>query len=90
MTHVQTAFVIDQRDNVATALEALTPGVVRLTGEPVQPETTVTQEIPDGHKLASSTAWSSAARPCPSRQAAGCTCTACAVWWTSARPIWMW
>lgn len=52
MTHVQTAFVIDRRDNVATALEALTPGVVRLTGEPGQPETTVTQEIPDGHKLA--------------------------------------
>lgn len=52
MTHVQTAFVIDRRDNVATALEVLTPGVVRLTGEPVQPETAVAQDIPDGHKLA--------------------------------------
>lgn len=52
MTHVQTAFVIDRRDNVATALEALTPGVVRLTGEPAQPEAAVTQDIPDGHKLA--------------------------------------
>lgn len=52
MTLEQTAFVIDQRDNVATALCALAPGMVHLTGEPVQPEITVTQDIPDGHKLA--------------------------------------
>ena len=52
MTQVQTAFVIDRRDNVATALGALTPGAVRLTGEPAQPEAAVTQDIPDGHKLA--------------------------------------
>ena len=52
MVLAETAFVIDRRDNVATALSALTPGKVRLTGEPTQPEATVTQEIPDGHKLA--------------------------------------
>lgn len=52
MSLEQTAFVIDRRDNVATALSALIPGKVRLTGEPIQPEITITQEIPDGHKLA--------------------------------------
>lgn len=52
MSLEQTAFVIDRRDNVATALSALAPGSVRLTGEPIQPEITITQEIPDGHKLA--------------------------------------
>lgn len=52
MTLEQTAFVIDRRDNVATALSMLAPGPVRLTGEPTQTEIHATQEIPDGHKLA--------------------------------------
>lgn len=52
MTLEQTAFVVDRRDNVATALAPLDPGSVRLTGEPSQPQATALQAIPDGHKLA--------------------------------------
>ena len=46
-----TAFVIDSRDNVATALEALSPGSVRLTGSPSAPEAVALEPIPLGHKL---------------------------------------
>lgn len=48
----QTAFVIDRKDNVATALAPLTPGMVRLTGDAPVPTLEVTEEIPDGHKAA--------------------------------------
>jgi hypothetical protein len=48
----QTAFVIDTRDNVATALMSLHPGTVRLTGDAPAPTMEAAEEIPDGHKLA--------------------------------------
>lgn len=48
----QTAFVIDVRDNVATALSPLTAGAVRLTGDAPAPALTVIEDIPDGHKAA--------------------------------------
>lgn len=46
------AFVVDSRDNVATALCKLQPGMIRLAGEARQSTIEVSQEIPDGHKLA--------------------------------------
>lgn len=48
----QTAFVVDRKDNVATALASLTAGEVRLTGEPCVSSLTVTDNIPLGHKIA--------------------------------------
>lgn len=48
----QIAFVVDSRDNVATALCKLEPGQVRLSGEAVGPTIEISQEIPDGHKFA--------------------------------------
>ncbi|MGE4275610.1 MAG: UxaA family hydrolase [Lawsonibacter sp.] len=48
----QIAFVIDGRDNVATALAPLTPGTVRLTGDAPFSVLEATQDIPDGHKVA--------------------------------------
>lgn len=48
----QAAFVIDQRDNVATALTPLTAGEVRLIGEPRVSSLTVKDDIPAGHKAA--------------------------------------
>lgn len=48
----QTAFVVDSRDNVATALCALEPGAVRLTGDAEVPRLEVIEPIPDGHKAA--------------------------------------
>ena len=49
---MQTAFQIDLRDNVATALMALTVGAVRLLGDGLAEETEVCENIPVGHKLA--------------------------------------
>lgn len=48
----QIAFVVDRRDNVATALAPLTAGEVRLTGEPRVPSLIVKEDIPAGHKAA--------------------------------------
>ena len=48
---MQTAFVISPQDNVATALQALQPGEVRLLGEGAK-STVATTEVPKGHKLA--------------------------------------
>ena len=48
----QTAFVIEQADSVATALEAIEPGKVQLLGDSLIPEITAVTEIPKGHKIA--------------------------------------
>ena len=48
---MQTAFVISAEDNVATALQSLQPGEVRLLGEGAQSAVAAT-EVPKGHKLA--------------------------------------
>ena len=47
----QRAFVISPQDNVATALEDLKPGGVRLLGDAALPETEAAGDIPKGHKL---------------------------------------
>ena len=46
------AFVIDRRDNVATALSPLEPGVVALRGDAGEASVEVREGIPAGHKLA--------------------------------------
>ena len=48
----QTAFQIDLRDNVATALTALSPGAVRLLGDAAAESVSAREEIPKGHKIA--------------------------------------
>lgn len=48
---MQSAFKIDERDNVATALETLRPGSVQILGEATQVQAVCTQEIPKGHKI---------------------------------------
>lgn len=52
MDNTQTAFQIDLRDNVATALTPLTPGPVTLRGDAAQPAVTAVTEVPVGHKIA--------------------------------------
>ncbi len=47
-----TAFQIDYSDNVATALEPLEPGTVKLRGDAGQTELESVSEIPAGHKIA--------------------------------------
>ena len=49
---MQTAFQIDLRDNVATALEALGAGPVRLLGDAASAEIAAVGEVPVGHKIA--------------------------------------
>ena len=49
---MQSAFQIDVRDNVATALEALEPGAVRVLGDAEKETLTCTQAVPVGHKIA--------------------------------------
>ena len=51
-TMEQTAFQIDLRDNVATALTELHPGTVRLLGDASQDSIAAVEEIPKGHKIA--------------------------------------
>ena len=46
------AFVIDRRDNVATALSPLEPGTVALRGDAGGASIEVLEPIPAGHKLA--------------------------------------
>lgn len=48
----QRAFVLNQADNVATALDDLEPGVVRLLGESLQNEVNCTEPVKFGHKIA--------------------------------------
>ena len=48
----QTAFQIDLRDNVATALTPISPGAVRLLGDAAAEAVTAREEIPKGHKIA--------------------------------------
>ncbi len=48
----QSAFQIDLRDNVATALEELSPGPVRLLGAASAPAAEAAEKIPKRHKLA--------------------------------------
>lgn len=52
MASEQTAFQIDARDNVATALTPLALGPVTLRGDAVKDTVTAVGEIPVGHKLA--------------------------------------
>ena len=51
MEDEMTAFQIDERDNVATALKVLEPGTVRLWRQPGK-KLSVREEIPAGHKVA--------------------------------------
>ena len=48
----QIAFQIHEKDNVATALMALTPGRVSLTGEAADETIEALEDIADGHKIA--------------------------------------
>ena len=48
----QTAFQIELRDNVATALTPLAPGPVALLGDAGVPALTAVTEVPLGHKIA--------------------------------------
>ena len=52
MEIIQRAFQIEQKDNVATALEGLMPGAVRLLGDGCRTEAEAVQKIPKGHKIA--------------------------------------
>lgn len=52
MEQTQMAFQINTKDNVATALAALVPGIVVLTGDTLQTAIFAATEIPVGHKLA--------------------------------------
>ena len=49
---MKAAFVIDRRDNVATALSALEAGAVSLRGDADSREIEAMEPIPAGHKLA--------------------------------------
>ena len=49
---MQTAFQIDLKDNVATALEALVPGSVRLLGDAAAETIEAVTDVPVGHKIA--------------------------------------
>ena len=49
---MQSAFQIDVKDNVATALEALEPGAVRILGDAEKETLMCTQAVPVGHKIA--------------------------------------
>ena len=49
---MQSAFQIDVKDNVATALEALEVGAVRLLGDATQETQLCVQAVPVGHKIA--------------------------------------
>ena len=52
MPELRTAFVISEKDNVATALQALEPGEIKLLGEAPAPSVAAAQSVPKGHKLA--------------------------------------
>ena len=48
----QSAFQIRLEDNVATALQALKPGTVKLLGDSSFPSIEAQEEVPLGHKIA--------------------------------------
>lgn len=48
----QRAFVLNQADNVATALDDLETGIVQLLGESPQKAVTCTEPVKFGHKIA--------------------------------------
>lgn len=48
----QSAFQIRLEDNVATALQALQPGKVKLLGDSSFPSLEAVEEVPLGHKIA--------------------------------------
>lgn len=52
MSEKQTAIQIEQRDNVATALTRLIPGIVELRGDASMFSVNAIEEIPVGHKIA--------------------------------------
>lgn len=52
MEQTQTAFQIDIRDNVATALSPLAPGPVALLGDAKAKDMDAVTEVPLGHKIA--------------------------------------
>lgn len=52
MENHASAFVIEAKDNVATALALLVPGKVALLGDSPSFEITALEEIPKGHKIA--------------------------------------
>ena len=52
MDNLATAFVIESKDNVATALAQLAPGKVMLLGDALSSQITALEEIPKGHKIA--------------------------------------
>ena len=52
MEQIQTAFQIDKKDNVATALAPLSMGLVTLRGDTLQSAITAIAEVPIGHKIA--------------------------------------
>lgn len=52
MAEQQVAFQIDARDNVATALAALTGGAIILRGDATQASVQAVEDIPVGHKIA--------------------------------------
>lgn len=49
---MQTAFQVTSGDNVATALDEITPGRVALAGDVAVDGLTATEVIPTGHKIA--------------------------------------
>ena len=52
MEIIQSAFHIEQKDNVATAQEQLIPGAQRLLGDRCRTEAEAVQKIPKGHNIA--------------------------------------
>lgn len=52
MMQEQRAFVIDPKDNVATALTELNAGPVHLLGDALTAEVFAIQNVPQGHKIA--------------------------------------
>ena len=52
MENHASAFVIEAKDNVATALAPLVPGKVALLGDSPSLEIMALEEIPKGHKIA--------------------------------------
>lgn len=52
MNEKQRAFVIDTRDNVATALTPIVPGTITLLGESPLHSVPAVTEVPKGHKIA--------------------------------------
>lgn len=52
MENLQTAFQIEEVDQVATALTELEPGIISLLGDTQYENVTAIEKIPAGHKIA--------------------------------------